>query len=93
MLNDQQAIFVSRLAKMHVQPWLVPKVDSRKTCYLRYHRLTEILCPPRRYRLTCSLMPKGVCINLHYSGRVPEAEILPPKAHIMPKLLPKLLPL
>ena len=54
---------------------LKPKVDCRITCFLRYQRLTEILCPPGRYRKSCSIYAKrSVQTSLHYSGRVPEAE-------------------
>ena len=36
----------------------LPKVDHRKTCDPSHYRLTEILCPPGRYRTTCSTYAK-----------------------------------
>ena len=74
-------IVLQGLAKMHVQPWrnritccIMPKIDCRITCFLCYHRLTEILCPPRRYRITCSIYAKrSVQTHLHNSGPLPEA--------------------
>ena len=39
-----------------------------------YHRLTETLCPPWRYRITCSIYAKrSVQTHLHNSGPLPEA--------------------
>ena len=53
----------------------LPKLDDRYTCDPGHYRLTKSFVHLGATERLVALMPKGVCINLHYSGRVPEAEI------------------